>query len=219
MKVKKLGNVVCIVVTGEFNPQKVTAQRVIDYDLVTKEESCQIETQRLDSSLSVFTIAKQIDVMCSKNWIQVSGAGSVSDRIPDLTKKLLNSSGFERITSVGVNAFWDFDFHNHEDRIQFGNFFIPLGIWQDYLREGRVSEFTMRENGKHSYPDYKKSISIKSLLPKSLPNGQIVSAVRMSVNYDFQLETIDDCFAVINRSLSLFDEFWKDSDSIIDKVS
>lgn len=218
MEVKKLGNVVCLVITGKFDPEMITAQRTVDYNLVTREESCQIVTRKLDSSLSVFNIAKKIDVFCNKERLQVVGPGEVSDRIPDITRKLLLSSGVEIVDSVGVNAFVDFTFNKREDGIQFGNFFVPLAFWQNYLRDGRVFEFTIAENQRQIYPDSTNSFNIKSIRSRELPNGQRVAAVRLSCNYDFRLDSIDNCVDVINRSLSLFNRFWKEADNIIGRI-
>ena len=219
MEVEKLANVVGLVITGVLDPEKITAQRVINFDIVTKEEGRQIETLRLDSSLSVFTISKTIEVLCTKTRLQVLGTGEVSDRVSDITKKLLESSGFDDFSSLGVNAYVDFTFKRPEDCLQFGNFFIPLPFWQDYLRDGRVSEFTMKEDHNRSYPDYRKSFTIKSLHPRQLPDGKKVADVRLSVNYDFRLDSIGSCIDVIDRSLGFFNLFWEDADSIFKKVS
>ena len=218
MQINSLRNAVRLVITGEFDPEKITAQRAIEYNIVTQEESCQIETRKLDSSLSVFIISKKIEVICNKGYIQVMGPGDVSDRIPDITKKLLISSGFEKVDSVGVNAFVDFTFSKPEDGLQFGNFFVPLDFWQEYLRDGRVLEFTIEENQKHTYPDSTNSINIRSIPSKKLADGRSVAAVRLSCNYDFRLDSIEKCIEVFDKSLSLFNKFWSDSDSIIGRV-
>lgn len=47
MRVNKLGNVVCLVITGEFNPELITAQRVVEYDILSKEECGQLESRAL----------------------------------------------------------------------------------------------------------------------------------------------------------------------------
>lgn len=218
MKVDKLSNVVCFVITGEFDPMKVTAQSFIEYNIITKDESCQIETQRLNSSFSFFTIAKEIDVLCSKDTIQVSGKGEVTDRVLEITRNLLISGGFYKVDSMGVNAYVDFTFKCVEDCYQFGNFFVPLDFWQTYLREGRVFEFTLGENSTRDYPDYRKSINIRSIRSRQLPDGQKVVAVRMSVNYDFRLDSVDKCIEVVGMSLDLFDKFWQESESIFENV-
>lgn len=218
MKVNKLGNVVCLVVTGEFNPELITAQRVVEYDILNKEECGTLETRRLDASLSVFTISGNIEVLCSKERLQVSGTGEVSNRVPDLTKNLLISAGITKVNSVGVNAFVDFTFDKPEDGHQFGNYFIPLPFWQDYLRDGRVLEFTIAENERREYPDSTNSINIRSIKSRKLPDGRRVAAVRMSSNYDYRLNTMDQCIAVISKSLDDVNDFWGKSDSILSKV-
>ena len=218
MKVNKLGNVVCLVVTGEFNPDLITAQRAVEYDILNKEECRQLGTRRLDASLSVFTISSNIEVLCSKERLQVLGTGDVSNRVPDLTKKLIISAGISKVDSVGVNAFVDFTFDKPEDGHQFGNFFIPLPFWQDYLRDGRVLEFTIAENKRSEYPDSTNSITIKSIQSRKLADGRRVAAVRMSSNYDYRLNTVEQCLEVITKSLDDVNDFWGKSDSILSKV-
>lgn len=218
MKVNKLGNVVCLVVTGDFNPELITAQRAAEYDILSKEECGQLETRRLDASLSVFTISSNIEVLCSKERLQVLGTGDVSNRVPDLTKQLVISAGISEVDSVGVNAFVDFTFDKPEDGHQFGNFFIPLSFWQDYLRDGRVLEFTIAENSMKDYPDSTNSITIKSIKSRKLPDGSRVAAVRMSSNYDYRLDTVEQCLEVISKSLNDVNDFWRKSDSILSRV-
>lgn len=219
MEIKRLGNLVGLVITGDFSPEFITAQWAIDNSVLTEEECCKTQTRRLDASLSVFTISKDIEVLCTKDRLQVTSTGEFSSRVPDITKRILLNSGTSNITSIGVNALFDFTFNRRSDGYQFGNFFIPLSFWKDYLRDGRVFEFTIAENKTQVFPDSTNSINIKSIPSKKLADGTPVAAVRMSGNYDFRLSSIEHCIKVIERSMDLFSDFWQKSNDIINKVN
>lgn len=215
MEVEKLRNYISIVVIGVFSPDKITAEWVIKKGIVSAEAAQNKETIRLERNLSVFMITQSIEIVATRDRIQITGLVDDQDKVVGITLLILALSEHGDVKGTGVNAVYEFTFKNISDGDKFGEYFVPMDKWNGLFKMPSVYELTLRDNANPKEVGYDKAINIKSIAPKRSTSEGNIAAVRMSANYSFDVNSEEECSRIIKEATRYTNEFWSQSDQII----
>lgn len=218
MEVEKLRNYISIVIIGGFAPDRITAEWVAEKGIVTEKAAQKKRTRRLERNLSVFNVSNSIEVVVTNERLQVTGLVCDQDEVVSIIQGIFALSDHKDVIGVGINAAMEFTFKSVSDGDRFGEFFVPMDKWKNYFRKPSVFEITLRDNADPKEIGFDKAINIRSIASKRYTEEESIAAVRMSVNNNFDVNDDNECRSIINRSLEITDDFWKQSDQIISDV-
>ena len=215
MEVEKLRNYISIVVIGAFSPENITAEWVVEKGIFSAEAAQNKVTRRLERNLSVFMLSKSIEVVATRDRIQITGLVDDLDEVVGISLGILSLSDHGDIKGTGINAVYEFTFKCVSDGDRFGEFFVPMDKWNGIFKKPSVYELTLRDNAAPKDVGYDKAINIKSINPiRSTSEGNI-AAVRMSANYSFEVNSEAESCCIIKDAIRFTDEFWNQSDRLI----
>ena len=218
MNIEKLRNYIGIVIIGSFVPDKITAEWVADKGIVSEKAAQKKRTRRLERNLSVFNISNSLEVVVTNDRLQVTGLVDDQDEVIGVAQGIFNLSDHKDVIGVGINAVLEFTFKTVADGDKFGEYLVPMDKWNKYFRKPSVYELTLRDNADPKETGYDKAINIRSIASRRSTAEGNIAAVRMSANYNFDVNNENECRSVIKRALEITDEFWKQSDQIISAI-
>jgi hypothetical protein len=215
MEVEKLRNYISIVVIGVFSPDKITAEWVVEKGIVSAEAAQNKVTRRLERNLSVFMLTRSIEVVATRDRLQITGLIDDQDEVVGITLGILSLSEHGNIKGTGVNAVCEFTFKSISDGDRFGEFFVPMDKWNGIFKKPSVYELTLRDNADPMEVGYDKAINIKSITSVRSSSEGDIAAVRMSANFSFNVKAEDESCHIIKEATRFTDEFWAQFDQII----
>lgn len=218
MNVEKLRNYISVVVIGDFHPDKITAEWLVEKGIVSEESAQYKRILRLERNLSVFLISRNIEVLATRDRIQVTGLVDDQDEVINISIGILKLSEHSNLKGVGVNPVLEFTFQSVEDGDKFGESLIPMNKWKGYFKIPSLFEVTLRDNADPKEIGYDKAINIRSITPRQLDDGKSIASVKMSANYSFGVSTDEDCMRLLKNTAKYSDEFWAQSDQIIANI-
>ena len=215
MEVEKLRNYISLVVIGAFSPENITAEWVVEKGIVSAEAAQNKVTRRLERNLSVFMISRSIEVVATRDRIQITGLIDDQDEVVGMSLGILSLSEHGEIKGTGVNAVYEFTFKCVSDGDRFGEFLVPMDNWNGIFKKPSVYELTLRDNADPKEVGYDKAINIKSITSVRSTSEGDIAAVRMSANYSFNVNSEEESCRIIKDATRFTDEFWAQCDQII----
>lgn len=215
MNVDKLRNYISIVVIGDFHPDKITAEWLVEKGIVSEKFDQDKRILRLERNLSVFLISHNIEVLATRDRIQVTGLVDDQEEVITISLGILRLSEHSNLKGAGINAVLEFSFQSVEDGDKFGEFLISKDKWKEYFKIPSIYEVTLRDNADPKEIGYDKAINIRSIAARQSEEGKSIPSVRMSANYSFDVSTDEDCLSLMKNTTKYSDEFWSQADQII----
>lgn len=198
-----------LVVLGDFHPEHLNVDAMIENDIIIAEESGRSRQQVCNNNTSEFNIVN-LRVSCDRYRLQMATVDIVmKERLCELCAEILRWQNTANLQGIGVNPHLKVSFNSEEEHSEFVNRLMPpSATWGQFYEGATTSSFQIRKQHVEGTSEY-ESLIVQIV---AVNNGLPIYNVDMNIHHQEitmgrVLDVCSSASAVCDERIISFESF------------